>query len=214
MAQRELSDLSARYAFCDPASGKGKEAVKRVRSRSAIIVVAMDDLCRFFVLHTWADRCGTDKLIDRITETARTWRPRTFGIEANALQSLFVDAVRRDARRSNITLPLTGVTQPTKVDKDWRIRSVLQPIIAEGRLFIQRHQYELLAEIETFPMGSTKDLIDALASAIALAPRRAIQSQRRSEADALRRYLEASHAPAEYITNRVDEVLRAEGERA
>lgn len=210
MAQREISELTARYAFCDPASGKGKEVVKRVRSRSAIIVVAVDELCRFFVLHAWADRCSTDKLIDRIVETYKTYHPRPFGIEANALQSLFVDAVRRDAKRSGLRLPLTGVTQPTNVDKDWRIRSVLQPIIADGRLFVQKQMYELLSEIETFPMSATKDLIDALASAIALAPRRAIQTQRASEAASLRAFLEASHAPDHYIQQRVDEVMREE----
>lgn len=202
-----LDDLQERYAFCDPASSK-KEVVKRVRSRSAIVVIAIDSISRIFVLLAWADRCSTDKLIDRIFEVGEAYKPRIFGCEANAMQSLFADAVRREARLSQRKLALTSVNQSTKVDKDFRIRAALQPVIANGRLFIQPHHHEARNEITAFPMSPTKDIIDALASAIALAPQRRIRQQRDAETENLARYLRQSGASPRHIDQRLNEVAQ------
>lgn len=188
-----------RCAFCDPASGK-KLAIKRVRARSAIIVVGQDLMGRIYVLHAWADRCSTDKLTDRILRVNAEWRPRLFGIEANAMQSLYGDMVRREARLQAAVKPaFIPVDQPTRVDKDWRIRSVLQPVIAEGRLCLLDTQFELRAEITTFPMSPTKDMVDALASAIAMLPKRAAAPERRDEMARRLAYLRESGASMDYI---------------
>lgn len=194
-----FSELADRVAFCDPASGKSL-ALKRVRARSAIIVCAQDALRRIFVLHAWADRCSTDKLTTTIFKVNLDWRPKLFGIEANAMQSLYGDMVRREAKASNQPrLPLVPVEQPTRIDKDWRIRSILQPVIAEGRLFLRPDMYELKSEITTFPVNPIKDMVDALASAVALLPKRAVQRQRREESAARLAYLRETGAPDEYI---------------
>jgi hypothetical protein len=193
----KLSDLQ-KFAFCDPASGK-KEQVKRVRARSAIIVVGADALTRIFVLHAWAERCSTEKLMDRILEVNDFWVPRVFGIEANAMQSLFADAMSLEARHRDKQLPLTAVYQPTKLEKDFRIRTAIQPVIAFGRLFLQATQHELESELKSFPMSPVKDMVDALASAIELVPPRAPQRQTNDEMEAHLAYLRASGAPPEYI---------------
>ncbi len=202
-----LDDFSERYAFCDPASGK-KEIVKSIRSRSAIVVIVIDSISRIFVLLAWAARCSTDKLIERIFEVSEAYKPRIFGCEANAMQSLFADAVRREARMSHRKLALTSISQSTKVDKFFRIRAAVQPVIAHGRLFIQPHQHELRNEVTSFPMSPTYDLIDALASAIALAPQRRIRQQRDAELDNLARYLRQSGASPTHIERRIAEVTQ------
>lgn len=206
MASIPVDDLQTRIAFCDPASGK-KLALKRVRARSAIIVIAQDPLSRLFVLHAWAERCSTDKLTNRILDVNERYKPKVFGIEANAMQALYGDMVSREARFRSKRLPLSPVEQPTKIDKDWRIRMALQPVIADGRLFIQPDQHELRAELTTFPMSMTKDLIDALASAVTLMPQRAIARETKDEVDKLAAYLRASGAPPRYIEQRVGELL-------
>jgi len=193
-----VADLGVRIAFCDPASGK-RLALKRVRARSAIVVIAMDLLSRIFVLHAWADRCSTDALTMKILEINAALKPRTFGIEANAMQSLYGDMVSREAKFKGTRLPLMPVNQPTKIDKDWRIRMTLQPVIADGRLFVQPQHYELKSELTTFPMSPTKDLIDALASAINLLPRPATRIDKDTERDAHLAYLRATNAPMHYI---------------
>lgn len=198
MTEFPLSSLVDTVAFCDPAGNKRLE-IKRVRARAAIVVVGQDALSRIYVLHTWADRCSAGQLTERIFKVQEDFRPRTFGVEANAMQALYGEMVAREAKFKSLRLPLNPVTQPTKVDKDWRIRSVLQPIIGNGRLCIQPHQYELLAEVTTFPMSTLKDLIDALASAVALLRKVTVPQVRRHEHEALLAYLRATAAPPWYI---------------
>lgn len=204
MVRTAFDDL-ALYGFCDPAASprKRQEAqLKRTRARSAVVVIGADALRRVFVLHAWASRCPSSELTAKIIETAAAWPVRIFGIEANAMQSLYAESVQRDARLAGHTLPLTAVHQPTGVDKDWRIRSTLQPVIAEGRLFLLAGHDELRAELLSFPSGATKDLVDALASAVALVPPPVARREADLSAAAELRYLRESGAPSHYIEER------------
>jgi len=201
-----LEALSDRAAFCDPSGGK--TVIKKQRARSAIVVVAQDMLQRIFVLHAWAGHVSTDKLYDKIFEINSQFVPRVFGIEANGLQSLFGDGIRREARMSGRRIPLVAVHQPPKLEKTFRNRSVLQPVFAEGRLFMQKHQVELDAELATHPMSPTFDLVDALSSSIALLPKRVRVEEADSEEANLTRYLRKSGAPVWLIEKRVIEHRR------
>lgn len=206
----KLADLADRYAFVDPASGRKPGQLKRRASNAAIVVVAGDSLGRIFVLVAWADRVSTNKLVERIFETCDRWQPRVAGVEANGLQSLFGDMLSREAAQAKRRMPLVPVLQPTKIDKDFRIRAALQPVIAAGRLFLRDDMYELRADIATFPMSPKKDLIDALASAVTLVPSRPRQVRLRSERDSLTRYLRESGLAEDAIARRVRE-LEEEG---
>lgn len=199
MGSIKLDTLSERYAFCDPASGKKERELRRIRARSAIVVVAQDAMSRIFVLHTWAARASTDELIEKMYEINDKFRPRVFGGEANGMQSLFQDAVMRDARLRGKNIPLQKVEQPTTTEKDTRIRHTIQPVIAAGRLFIRDDMTELKTEMEGFPLTPFKDLVDALASAIRLIPPATTRPERRNELDRLLAYLRATGAPATYI---------------
>jgi hypothetical protein len=204
MTSLTLDGLTDRYAFLDPASGKTQ--IKRTRARSAIIVIAADPMNRIFVLYAWADRVSTDRIIKQVLQVQEAYAPRLFGCEANAQQSLFADALKLKARDMQRRLPLVPVMQPTKLDKDFRIRAALQSVIADGRLFMQAGQHELRDELLTFPMSPTKDLVDALASAVTMAPTRRTGRQRSSERDALARYLRESGVAASLIERRLAEV--------
>ena len=190
-----LADLTDRVAFVDPAGGQ--TALKRTASRSADVVVAQDAQMRVFVLHAWAGRIPTTAHTDRIFKLIDDWRPRVVGIDASAQQSLYYDSLMREAKQRGKRLPLI----PCKMvgDKDARIRAVLQPVIAEGRLFVATTHRELWQELESFPSGMTKDLVDALTEAIKLLPARPQQQQAHEERAARLRYLEESRAPRFYI---------------
>lgn len=198
-----------RYGFTDPASGKGR--LKKQRARQAIVVIATDWLQRIFVIHTWAGRVPTSRYLDRILDANEKYKPRVFGIEANAMQSLFADLVTAAAKERAKRLHFMPVTQPTRVDKDFRIRTTIEPVISDRRLFMLESQTELTGEIRSFPTGLTKDLVDCLASAIALVPKRPLPVQQTQEADDLATYLRNSGAPSWYIQKRVEEVLSAIG---
>ena len=190
----KLEDLPDRYAYCDPASSKKHSELRQVKARSAIVVVAYDWLGRIFVLDAWAERCSTDALIERMYRTHDTWNLTVLGGEANGLQELFQEAVMRDAKLRGKSLPLRPVHQSTRIDKDWRIRTILQPIIKSGRLFIRPDMTALRMELSSFPLSPLKDMVDALAGAIKLIPPRVVRKERDRETNELLEYLRKTGA--------------------
>lgn len=205
MASIPLTALLDKVAFTDPASGRTE--LKRTRARQAIIVVGQDVLMRVFVLYAWAGRLSTTEYMKKLLDVQKQWGPRVFGIEDNAMQSLFADLVIAEARKLKQRIAFTGVTQPSKIDKDFRIRTTLQPVNANGRLFLLKTSHtELLQEIEGFPNSMLKDLVDCLASAVSLLPVRSAATRRRTEAEALAAHLRNSGATPDYIAFRVREV--------
>lgn len=194
IAQSSLTDVTA---FVDPASGK--TALRRTASRSADVVVAQDELGRVFVLHAWAGRIPTTAHTDRLFRMVEDFRPRIVGIDASAMQSLWADALMREAKQRALRLPLHPMKMPTSVDKLARIRTILQPVIAAGRLFIQAGQRDLFQELEAFPSGLTVDLADALAEATTLLRKVGAKRSADGELDARLRYLKESNSPAWYI---------------
>ena len=184
-------------SFLDPAGGK--ENRQRLKARSAIVTLASDAAGRIFVQHAWAERCSTDKIFQKIYEINAKFSPNVFGIEGNAQQGLFADSVIKDAREKGIRIPLQVVVHPTSMNKDFRIRTFMQPIVMQGRFFLGSDQEELLDEITSFPMSSVKDLIDACASAVSMIPKQRTSSARSAEAEAHLKYLRDSGAPTHKI---------------
>lgn len=207
MTQLNLKDLEV-YAFADPATGKQKQTSKRRLARQAISVLARDWLARWFLLYAWAGRESATQLKDRILSTYDIFRPRRFGIEANGMQVLFGDLVRAEAKATIGRIPLIAVYQPTKVDKDFRIRTGMEPIIYQGRFFLQESQHEAEAEIRGFPTAERKDIIDSIESAIRLAPKRVVGKRTDMEVEQYSKYLRGTNCPPHMIKQRVAEYKR------
>ncbi len=185
-------------AFLDPAGGK--ENRQRLKARSAIVVVGADAADRKFVLDSWAERCATEKIYAKIYEMNAKHSPNIFGIEGNAQQGLFADSVIKDAREKGINITIQTIIHPTTMNKDFRIRTFLQPLVHQGRFFVdEENQDELMDEITSFPMSSVKDLIDACASACSMIPKQKTAQSRSAEAEAHLRYLRESGAPMHQI---------------
>lgn len=200
-----LTRLKERYAFLDPAAGKRtSERTREGLARSAIVVVAEDQLQRIFVLEAWARRCSTPDLVGEMIRVQKEWKPRSFGVEANAMQSLFVDTVRMICQERKENLPLRAIYQSTKVDKMFRIRTALQPLFGEGRLILGEDQMELKNELKAFPRGQTVDLVDALASVVKMLPERPQEEQIAEQANGLAKYLREQGVPPAYITQRLE----------
>lgn len=198
-----LSQLTERYFFADLAAGKpAGQQLKRVRARQAIVGVApyyLKSRRLLFTLYAWAGRIPTQEFKVKILQIAQDWRPTKFGIEANAMQSLFADTVIHEAKEKRVKVALVPIEQPTKIDKNWRIRTTMQPEIAFNNLFLQHSHTELVTEIIGFPIGSTVDLFDALASIVYhLLPKKATVRQVNDEKEALAEYMRlAGKAPWE-----------------
>jgi len=205
----ELKHLD-RYMFVDPAGRpRGNTGgLRRQRARQAIVVIGVDWLNRVFVLDSWAGRLPASQFVSKIVEVYTRWTPRSCGIEENAMQELFADLVKDEARRQLGHVNMRGITQPTNLDKDWRIRNHLEPVINQGRLFLVsgNAQVDLETEIRTFPTGRTKDLVDALASAVSMAPARTSHRAVNQEVEDVLRYLRDTGAPMWYIQQRSEEL--------
>lgn len=184
-------------AFLDPAGGKLTK--DKSRARSAIVVASVDPANRIFVRYSWAERCATERLYDKIYEVNRIYKPNVFGIEGNAQQGLFVDSVIKDAKKERIRIAIANVIHPTNLNKDFRIRTFLQPPVSEGRLFLLEDQTELLKEIVNFPMGRLKDMLDSLASAVSLLPNYFSMGDVDQDDQEYLQYLRDSGAPMDQI---------------
>jgi hypothetical protein len=196
------------YQFVDPASKpKPGTRLKKTRSRQAIVVIHVDWLTRIFVRLAWAGRLTASKFTDKIIDTYQLYQPRLCGIEANAMQELYADMVIAKAREEfDNTVAMYPVHQTTKVEKKWRIRTVLEPVLNEGRLFLLDDMPELETELRGFPTIENMDLVDALASAIALVPKRTAAKQKNEEIEETLRYLRETGAPPSYIRQRKHEL--------
>jgi len=204
-----VTDFTDTVAFADPASSKSP--LKSQRARAAIVVVSQDQWRRVFVRAIWAEATTANALTDKIFELNALWRPHPFGCEANAMQVLFAESVLREARMRDIRLPLVPVYQPPQQKKAFRIRQALQPLIASGRLFLMQDQGELEHELTTFPQHPRVDLVDALASAVVLLPKRSLPQQNADDHEGLRAYLRQSGVPDATIAERLARLDRGNG---
>jgi len=186
-------------AFADPAGGKN--VVKRVQARSAIVVLGGGPNDHVFLLHAWAQRTTTDRFVDMIFALNEAWRPRLFGIEANAMQTLFADSVRREARFRADRIPLVDVLQPTNVEKPFRNRAALQPIINDSRFFMldDVSQIEARDELKSHPMSPTFDIVDSIASAAGLLRKQPREDALADDLSGLAVYLRRSGMPPTQI---------------
>lgn len=194
--------------FVDSAGGRvpgaNRSRSANNRSRSAIIVIAQDDLDRVFIRKAWARHCTTDELCDEIFATQAEFRPATIGIDSSANQSLFANALIREAREKGKKLPLTQVALGT--DKDVRIETTLQPVASAGRLFCDPNlagYSDLRQEWESFPNSNFKDILDALAGAIKLLPTRHTNDEVTDEINQYRAHLRSLRLPEAEIEKRV-----------
>ena len=201
-----LEQLPFRYGFLDPAGGKARGGLRRVSARSAIVIVAPSPQGHLVVLEAWAAKCPTSELVAKVFSLQETWKIKIFGVEANAMQSLFVDSLEMLAANREIKIPLTPVFQPTRVEKTFRIRTALQPVIESGRLILGETQLELYSELEAFPQGQTVDLVDALASAVSLVPALPPGEEDFYEDRGLERYLRSINTPEWYISKRLEQI--------
>jgi hypothetical protein len=204
-------NLCTYYAFTDPASGKKSRSTALKQSKQAIVVCAVSQLTHIFCVHAWLGKLPTTAYVDKLLKIHADYPLKSFGIEANAMQSLFADQVYSQAKQTQLKrVVFTPFSQPTNIDKKFRIRTHLEPVINHGRLFIHPSLVELDAGLRGFPVADDYlDLIDCLASCIGLIPRRSAAITQNEEVQSLAKYLRDTGAPSWYIEARIQEV-RAE----
>lgn len=200
MQQIPLDSLEV-YAFADLAAGKDARTRSKVRkSRQVIVVGARDWLMRWFWPHIWAGYETTSDFKEKILSAQERFNPRRFGLEANGMQVLFGSLVRQEAKIRFGNIKMLPIYQPTNVDKNYRIRTGMEPVILQGRLFLQKEEIEAREELRGFPTAFRKDIIDAMETCMnRVAPRRVQIESNAQEMEEYAAYLRASGMPSHKI---------------
>src|SRR5215467_2125487 len=135
---------------------------KSYAARSAVVCAGLDDMERIFVLEAWADRCQPLAMIEKVFEMAERWDPMLVAVEGVAYQRALKGFMEAECLRRRRWLNIREVRPGSREGKETRIRG-LQPYAERGRLWLRRSTCKLLVEeFESFPLGETVDLLDAL----------------------------------------------------
>ena len=202
-SRQDFLDVSV---FADPAGPKktaGRQAeLKRVKARMAVVAAGLTPLGHIVILDAWAERATTIGFIDTLYAFWKRWSPSRLGIEEAAQQGLFIEAFDYITRiTKGQRLPIVGIPVPNNQEKDYRIRTALQPIMSEGRLIVNASHIELVSEIRNFPRSPLRDLLDCIAGAVKMLPTFRGQSSTRPRHEIAQyiAYLQASGAPPDTI---------------
>lgn len=145
-----------RIVLVDPNSGS-----PIAPDMAAIVVLGQSPDEEVFTLETWSDRSNPTALVDKAFDITRRWRPRLVGIEKAGQQNTqhYFEKKCLDESFGVTVVPL----EPRGRDKEERIRYLMQPVIASGRLFLLPSQTVLRQQIKDFPNNILVDELDACA---------------------------------------------------
>lgn len=195
------------YSFADLAAGKdARSRSKHRKARQCIVVGGRDWLLRWFWLYIWAGRITTSDFKELILKVQEDYNPRIFGLEANGMQVLFGSLVRDEAKeRFGRGIKMIPIYQPTNVEKTYRIRTGMEPIILQGRFFLPESDIEASTELQGFPTAATRDIVDAMETCMnRVAPKRLVKQADDNERDDYAAYLRNSGMLPHLIAQEMD----------
>jgi hypothetical protein len=149
-------DQLDRVLCADPNSGQ-----RTAPDAAALVVVGVSPDDEVFVLYAWSYRATPSEFVDKIYELARRWRVRVVGIEKAGQQNTqhYFELKTKETGYYVRVEPLN----PKNKDKEYRIRTSLEPIVRSGRLHILPSHAVLRGQIADFPEIELWDELDALA---------------------------------------------------
>jgi predicted phage terminase large subunit-like protein len=155
------------YTLVDPAGGSSKKAkAKSNPDYNVVMTVAKDlDEGHLYVVEYDRFRGTPGQLINAIFRHQATHHSVTVGIEGVQYQNSLDYFVKEQMSKRNQWFAVE-MLKSVKA-KEVRIRA-LQPLFASGSILVRTHHTELLAELETFPLGAHDDCADALSMVLQL----------------------------------------------
>ncbi len=163
--------------------------------RSAIIVLGTDpETGKRLVLDAIALKADQDTLVDQVLTTAKTWGVGTLHVESAGQQAALLAYLTAAARAKNQPLNVEPA-KPGGRNKDVRIEA-LQPYFKSRTVLLHRSQLDLLEEYRKYRPGTKyyRDLLDALAYAVELAPAMSLRGHGTSAAERAKSGLDAYRA--------------------
>ncbi len=151
---------------CDPAATE--RYISARTSRSAVVVWALTPLNDYVLVSQRAGYVGSSEMISWLFANKRKFEGvmRATMLEAQGAFKLLGAPIREKEIELGIPLNLRAI--PAVGDKDARIRTQFEPILAQHRVFVVEgigEDFEV--EKKGFPQSRTKDVLDASAHAVA-----------------------------------------------
>jgi hypothetical protein len=147
-------------AGVDPAGSD--RAVTAQTSRSALVVIAFCPDGHRVVLDVKADYTTIATMFGWMFDVYERLPVMVIGLETQGAFKILEGALMDEQQRRGKVLPVRSV-KATGADKDARIRAEVQPLMERGLLYATDQAREVLnEEIDVFPSGAKKDVLDAL----------------------------------------------------
>ena len=161
----EAPVFSKIYTFVDPAISLRQEA-----DYSAIVTVGVTKYNDIYILDVFRERVEPDELISNILRIGEEFKPNTIGIETVQFQKMLALEIKKQMRMQWKFFHIYEM-KPTG-EKESRIKATLQPRYSSWVVYHKgdwNNIKELELELIKFPNGKHDDMIDALASCVAMA---------------------------------------------
>lgn len=148
------------FSLCDPAVSQSTKA-----DYSTVIVVGITVNNDWFILEVRRGKWTVGELINNLFSVQSDWQLTGQSVEVIGVGAGLEESIQAEEDRRNIYLPITYIKSRNNIQKDQRIRSVLQPRFERGKIYIKEDmlgRVELEEELLNFPRARHDDIIDPL----------------------------------------------------
>lgn len=153
------------YTSVDPASDP--DEAKGKTDFAVVLTTGKDlDTGEIYILDYIRERMNPSQTISAIFRQVRKFHPVTVRVESVAYQNTLLYWIKERMRKENEFFMVEGVPC-SKASKPAKIKG-LQPVFANGVIFMRRWMTDLRNELLAFPIGKYDDVIDALSMQIAM----------------------------------------------
>ena len=152
------------YTFIDPAISQKQEA-----DFTAIVTIGIDQNNRIYVLDIFHERVEPSDSINALFEIVKKYRPDRVWVEVVAFQKMLALEIRKQMNIRNTFFNLDEITPMW--EKNSRIKTILEPRYSNINILhpkYNKNTKDLELELLKFPNAKNDDMIDALASCIAM----------------------------------------------
>lgn len=160
---RTTLDKCKTYILVDPAGSDGVSATRKL-DYSAMVVVAVDDSGRWFVLEVVAEKnMPPSAIIAKLLDLSDTYKPYLVGIEGVTYAGQLQEGLERELRSRGLAIPVHDLS-PRNRTKKMRVQA-LEPLYRSGVVHHVKGLFDLEDQLSRWRMGMSMhdDVCDALA---------------------------------------------------
>ena len=142
------------FTGVDPAS-----STKKTADFSVVFNIAIDSDSNRFVLPYFRKRATPLDLADAVLLNFQNYKSSKTRIETVGYQEMLRQYIKEKSEELGMFIPGLEIRENPRTSKSYRLES-LQPLFAQGKVFIQPNMQALMDELLLYPRGKNDDLLD------------------------------------------------------